>query len=242
VKQPTGPRAPRDDVPRLRPAPRLMVRESVYDAVKRLLMDHALEPGTRLSIDGLARDLEVSPTPVREALFRCEAEGLVIRRANAGYSAAPLLGRGALADLYDLRLMLEPTTAGRSAARANRETVETMRAAVEAGPAEMPGDTYDAYRDFANHDALLHNTIAETGGNSLVAETLRRLRAHTHSYRLYFRRGIAMAAVDEHRAIVAAIAMADENGAERAMRRHLEASRKRLLDAYDSGAVDSTDR
>jgi DNA-binding transcriptional MocR family regulator len=72
-------------------APRLMLRESVYESTNRLLMDADLQPGTRLSIDGLSRALQVSPTPVREALFRCEAEGLVVRRPNAVYTVAQTL-------------------------------------------------------------------------------------------------------------------------------------------------------
>lgn len=235
MKQPDG---SSDGVPRLRPAPRLMVRESVYEAVKGLLMDHMLEPDTRLSIDGLARDLQVSPTPVREALFRCEAEGLVIRRPNAGYSVAPLLDRSALAELYDVRLMLEPTAARLAAAQADSPAVATIREVATMQP-DARGNTYDAYREFAQHDAHLHDVIAQASGNSLLAQTLLRLQAHTHSYRLYFHKGIAPETVDEHRAIVTAITTGNEDGAEQAIRHHLEASRQRLLDAYDSGAVQS---
>src|SRR5690348_15298938 len=87
---------------------KVSVRESVFQALKARLMDHDLEPGTKLSIDGLARELDVSQTPVREALARCESEGLVVRRPNAGYLVAPLLDRAGLDDLYDIRLLLEP--------------------------------------------------------------------------------------------------------------------------------------
>jgi len=46
--------------------------------------------------------LDVPQTPVREALARCESEGLVVRRQNVGHRVAPLLGRAALDDLYDI--------------------------------------------------------------------------------------------------------------------------------------------
>ncbi|GAB3980543.1 hypothetical protein GCM10029978_078890 [Actinoallomurus acanthiterrae] len=71
------------------------VRESVFQTLKTLLMDHDLEPGTRLSIDGLARRLEVSQTPVREALARCESEGLVVRGRTPGISSLPCSTRPA---------------------------------------------------------------------------------------------------------------------------------------------------
>lgn len=219
--------------PKLQPAPRLMLRESVYESVKRLLMDHDLEPGTRLSIDGLARDLQVSPTPVREALFRCEAEGLVVRRPNAGYLVAPLLGRQALLDLYDIRLLLEPAAAARAALNASDRDRRDIDDAIEAMTPAIHGDSYQAYRDFAEEDAKLHGTIAGASGNPLIAETLDRLRAHIHSYRLYFRHGIADVTATEHQAIRDAILHRDPAGAEEAMRAHLENSRIRLLAAYD---------
>src|SRR5438270_12214972 len=106
-----------------------MLRESVYESVKRLLMDTDLEPGSRVCIDRLARDLGVSPTPIREALFRCEAEGLVVRRPNAGYTVAPLLDAAGLADLYDLRLLLEPVAAARAAQRAGPADLAALPAA-----------------------------------------------------------------------------------------------------------------
>ena len=94
---------------------KISIRESVFQSLMALLMDHRLEPGTKLSIDGLARELDVSQTPVREALARCESEGLVVRRPNAGYLVAPLLDRAGLDDLYDIRLLLEPAAADRAA-------------------------------------------------------------------------------------------------------------------------------
>jgi DNA-binding GntR family transcriptional regulator len=210
-----------------------MLRESVYEALKRLLMDNALEPGARLSIDGLARELQVSQTPVREALFRCEAEGLVVRRPNAGYLVAPLLGRDALLHLYDLRLLLEPPAAARAAANATDRDRQDIDDAVRAMAPAVHGDTYQAYRDFAEHDAKLHGAIATASGNPLIADTLNRLHAHIHSYRLYFRHGIAEVTTTEHQTISDMVRTHDQLGAEQAMRDHLENSRARLLAAYD---------
>jgi DNA-binding GntR family transcriptional regulator len=222
--------------PKLTPAPRLMLRESVYEAMKRLLMDHEMEPGARLSIDGLARDLQVSPTPVREALFRCEAEGLVVRKANAGYTVAPLLDFAGLNNLYDIRLLLEPVAAQRAATLASNAARIQMQAFLQSMTATVAGDKYEAYRDFANSDAQFHGAIAAAGGNPLIAETVGRLRAHTHGYRLYFRRGIAHDVIDEHTKIMNAILGKDPAAAETAMRSHLERSRARLESTYQPDA------
>lgn len=218
--------------PLLTPAPRLGLRESVFEAVKGLLMDNRLEPGARVSIDGLARDLQVSPTPVREALFRCEAEGLVVRRPNAGYTVAPLLDREGLQDLFDVRLLLEPAAAARAAVRAGPEERAEIRAVV-AAMRPVAGEDYAAYRGSAELDARLHAAIARASGSRLIAETLDRLRAHTHVFRLHFRHGFDREAATEHRAIEEAVGSGAAEDAEEAMRAHLLASRTRLLAAYD---------
>ncbi|WP_345430981.1 GntR family transcriptional regulator [Actinoallomurus vinaceus] len=211
---------------------KVSVRESVFQALKTLLMDHDLEPGARLSIDGLARRLEVSQTPVREALARCESEGLVVRRPNAGYLVAPLLDQEGLDDLYDVRLLLEPAAAARAARHATPDEVAEMRRTVEEMAPTLHGDTYEAYRGFAELDAEFHNAIAQASRSPLIADTLRRFRAHTHSYRLYFRHGIAGPAIEEHRVVLAAIERKDPEAAKAAMRDHLESSRSRLQSAY----------
>ncbi|WP_284760400.1 GntR family transcriptional regulator [Curtobacterium sp. MEB011] len=85
----------------------LGLRDRVYDRVLEVLMGHDVEPGMRLSIDGLARSLGVSPTPVREALVQLERTGLVTREANKGYRVSPPLAGDQLEALFDARLIVE---------------------------------------------------------------------------------------------------------------------------------------
>src|SRR5262245_38687980 len=87
----------------------------VYEALKAMIMDGALPPGERVNLDEAARRLEVSQSPVREALARLEAEGLVIKEAFRGYSTTPQLTRAELVDLFDFRFVVEPWAAARAA-------------------------------------------------------------------------------------------------------------------------------
>jgi len=95
--------------------PRQILTDGVYEAVKELVMDQHIEPRSRVNIDKLARDLGVSPTPVREALARLESDGLVIKEPLRGYSIAPLLDREAFEDCCS-----NPTS------RAGQESVPTL--------------------------------------------------------------------------------------------------------------------
>jgi DNA-binding GntR family transcriptional regulator len=220
--------------PPLTPPRKVMVRESVYEAIKGLLMDNFLTPGSRLSIDRLSRELEVSQTPVREALTRLESDGLVVRRPNAGFTVAPLLSDATLGDLYEMRLLIEPLASRRAAELSDVDDIARMRAAVTGAVPVASGDTYSAYREFAVMDATLHLAIAAAGGNPFITEALERLRPHAQTYRLYYRNGIVANTIAEHAAVVDAIAAAEPERAEQAMRRHLEASRDRLLTASPS--------
>ena len=219
-------------LPRLSPTPRMMLRDSVYEAIKGMLMDHDLPPGSRLSIDGIARELQVSPTPVREAMTRLESDGLVAKRPHAGYTVAPILDAVTLGNLYGIRLQLEPEAARLAATAASPTQLADLRDAIRQMSAHPAGENYEGYRDFAVLDTQLHRIIAEASGNPLIAEALARLHAHTHGYRLYFRIGIAAETVREHELVVDAIAAGDADGAGRAMRLHLETSHARLAAAY----------
>jgi DNA-binding transcriptional MocR family regulator len=67
---------------------RLVPRDRVYDALVDLLISGRVAPGQALRIEHLANLLDVSPTPVREALAKIEATGLVTRVAQNGFLAA----------------------------------------------------------------------------------------------------------------------------------------------------------
>src|SRR3954468_4122360 len=102
---------------------RRALADDVYDAVLALLMDQVIEPGSRASIDGIARQLDVSPTPVREALARLESEGPVVKKAPKASTAAPLLDGEGLRQLFEMRRLLEPYAARRAAAGLDPETL-----------------------------------------------------------------------------------------------------------------------
>ncbi|MCM2580041.1 GntR family transcriptional regulator [Streptomyces meridianus] len=224
-----GGRAPVTPLPR-----RQMLADDVHEAIKALIMDHAIEPGARVSIDGLARQLGVSPTPVREALARLESAELVVKEPLRGYRTTPLLNREQLEDLYQFRLLLEPWAAARAAERLSDEGRERLRA--EMGSCDAPRDTtYDAYKALTAHDTRFHVLVAELAGSAQVRQAFERTHCHLHVFRLSYNRGIGLQTLDEHRSITDAILAGDPQAAEAAMRGHLEtALYERLLPVSDS--------
>jgi DNA-binding GntR family transcriptional regulator len=214
----------------MRPLRRLTLTEDVYEAVKSLIMDHRIAPGERVTIDALARQLAVSPTPVREALARLEADGLVRKRAMAGYSTTPLLTRTEFDDLFEMRVLLECAAAARVAGHAGVD-VDSLAADAEL-PERLDGDGYAGHAAFTAQDARFHERVAAASGNALLHAAIVRLHAHLHLHRLHFPATHLGTSGAEHRRIVAAIAAGDPTAAAEAMRAHLNAARERHLQAF----------
>jgi DNA-binding GntR family transcriptional regulator len=210
------------------PAPRQILTDSVYDAVKALIMDDAVPPGAKLNMDQLARELAVSQTPIREALARLESERLVVKEPLRGYTSAPLLSRAEFEDLYEFRLHLEPWAAGLAAER----TCDGSRAELEAELATCAivpdGPGYEDYKPLTTHDARFHDLVMRLSGNATAREALASTHCHLHIFRLFYSSGAGSTVHGEHAAVVAAIASGDANTARAAMHAHLEAARNRL--------------
>ncbi|MFY1695396.1 GntR family transcriptional regulator [Solwaraspora sp. WMMA2101] len=237
----------------MRPARRLTLTDDVYGTIRAQVMDHVVAPGARINIDALARELQVSPTPVREALARLEADGLVRKRPLVGYTAAPLLTRDEFDELVDMRLILETAAARRAATRATRTEESAVPAGDPAVPAGDPAATdqlraaatlpgpvpdaqgYASIAAFTTADARFHQLLAERSGNRMLHDAIVRLRPHLHLFRLHFPPTHYRTSGAEHHRIVDAIDAGDPDRAEAAVRDHLLAARERHLPYFGQG-------
>jgi DNA-binding GntR family transcriptional regulator len=200
--------------------------EDVFNLIRADLMSLRIPPDTRISIDSLAREIGVSQTPIREALSMLEAMGLVTRRHFVGYCSAPQLNRKQLDELYEVRLLIEPYAARCAAGRMSDAELQKLRRHAQG---MQPGDTRTSYDRFADQDSELHNMVALGSGNALIQESLARLHAHLHIFRLRFHSEVTTEAYAEHSRLVDALVARDAAGAEAAMRAHIEKSYQRLV-------------
>jgi DNA-binding GntR family transcriptional regulator len=220
-------------IPRLEPRQPLVA--DVHDALVDMLMNHRFAPGSRLNIDALARSLGVSPTPLREALARMEAEGLVVKEPRRSYTVAPLISLDELRTLIDFRLLVEPTAAALAARNATDAQCEELKTFAHSGGAGDQDAT--ANRLDMIYDATFHDKIATLAGNPWLRTSLARLRSHLHMYRLYHHAGQAAATKPEHVAIAVAIAEHDQDAAAEAMRVHLTTAMRRIDDSFVNSGV-----
>jgi DNA-binding GntR family transcriptional regulator len=208
--------------------------DGVYDDLYHRLMSLDVPPGARIPIDAIARDLNVSQTPVREALTRLEREGLVRKEHLIGYSAAPQLTRKQFDDVYAFRLLLEPEGARLCAGNMTPELLQLLEsAAADMQRGEAPVDRTTRYSRFARADAHFHDEIMRIGGNEVIRAALASRHIHLHIFRLMFHTRVTQEALEEHEGLLAAFRAGDPGAASRAMRHHIECSRDRLLAAFE---------
>lgn len=207
--------------------------DEVYDTLLSQLMSLRIVPGSRVTIDALARDLGVSQTPIRDALNRMEADDLVVRVPHAGYRIPPQITRQRFEDMLEVRLLLEPAAARRAAERASAEQVAEMRSMLSEMAALTEGDSHVAYGAFGLRDAAFHDLVALSAGNQVVREALARLHTHVHLFRLLYDTRVTHLAMGEHDEVVAAVAARDPDAAAYAMRQHILSSGNRFRRLFD---------
>ena len=213
---------------------RTTLSDQTYEALKERILDQTLEPGARLNIDVLSRELQVSSSPIREALARLEAERLVVSELYSGYSVAPKPSAKYLADLLNYRIMLELHCALIGAPKRDRQILAFMHQAYER-MAAVPriGTRYRQYRRFVQADAWFHQLLVDSAGNEVMSATYELLHALLIQSRLYRTRegGSAAASevLDEHTVILQAFDAGDGPAACEAVKAHLEGGRRRLI-------------
>jgi DNA-binding GntR family transcriptional regulator len=214
-----------------RPVRRAGLRESVYESILEMLVEGEIEEGSPLRVEAIAQLLEVSPTPVREALVQLEATGLVRYVANRGYSVAPHLSASEKVAMMDARLVLEVAAVRRAAELGDpsvpshlRELLKRQHEAASRLGGSVGEQQKDALREYLKIDHSFHDGILHGCGNHFLFRLAATLDPQAQRMRQSFLNGIPDAedVLEEHSAIAKAIAEGDPDAAELAMRDHLE--------------------
>jgi len=214
---------------------RIVLADQVMRVLQERILDRIYEPGARLNIDALSRELQVSSSPIREALMRLAAEGLVVSSSFAGFSVAPVPPRDWFEQLLAYRVLAEGWAARQMARRRPAAAIGRMRESLEAMGGGRLGRKARDYLTTNQADQAFHEAMLEGAGNEILARSVRDLHPHLHHARLFAKvpRDIAPVIV-EHRAILDAIEAGEEDGAAAALERHLRASWQR----YDGWTAD----
>lgn len=202
------------------------IRTQVYNAIKENICDGRYEPGQRLNEVELARSLSVSRSPVREALRRLAADGLVVELPNRGVFVREFTPRD-IQEIFDVRVLLESYCIQRSVQFMTTEHKQELMRCLD------QITYYHERQDMKMHieaDCQLHGLIIRIGGNRLVEDMYQRISAQVQQFRIYsleskrrFRESLV-----EHTTVVHCLLTGNVEEADRVNRRHLELARDKI--------------
>lgn len=198
------------------------------EAIRSAIISGELPPGRPLTDRSLAEELGVSRTPVREALHRLEAAGLVQSLGRSGWVVSPFT-ESDVRELFQLRMLLEPVGLEQLAARPDEDRIARLGSFFTDYEAPIPASRYPEY--FA-HDDAFHQALVGCSGNGRMRDFYAVMNAHINRGR-FFLFGAASGRVDatleEHRSVINAVVVRDFPRARTALLDHLKTGEELML-------------
>ena len=173
-------------------------------------------PGQKINEVALAKELEISRTPLREALNRLVAEGLLMDRER-GFSV-PGLEPEVIFDLFEARVEIECATVRLACERAEESELEALSDFLDESMAEPPDASVDRLIEL---DIRFHDTIAELARNKVLRQLLTNINGRIHLIRWIAMEGQRDRTQNQHREILDHIRAGDTEAAIAVMRDHI---------------------
>jgi len=177
---------------------------NAYASLRRLILDNEMKPGRRMFEQEVADFLNMSRTPVREALIRLAEEGLVDVRPRRGMTVLPISAED-MRDIYDVVTSLEATATELAIARGvNSAEIDLLNDAVDAMEAALKVGDRTAW---AKADEDFHRNLVHLSRNKRLISIVAGLWDQTHRARLatLSARPLPVASASDHRDLVNAI-------------------------------------
>lgn len=206
-----------------------LLADQAYARMVRAILGNELEPGDSLSVPELARRLEVSRSPVREAVQRLINDGLAVSLPRRGAVVAEIHPED-FDHLFEVREPLEGLAARRAAAVVTDADLARLEEILEDHKRILTGGEAGLQIEL---DMAYHRTIREIAGNEELNALLNRIqmRSHLALITLWRREASSRLSLEEHCAIQEALVARDPEAAERAAAAHIRRVRARVVDS-----------
>jgi DNA-binding GntR family transcriptional regulator len=206
----------------------LSLAVQTYHQLSDMILSGGLAYGDLVSERRLAEELSVSRTPVREAIGRLEAEGLLERRGGRIIVREVRLKE--FVEILHIRKLLESDAARLAARQANPATLKMVRTAIEA---ILEAEQVSA-EQLRQADDQFHNFVANSSGNKMMAEQITELRKRTAMFDHERLPGRLRPGNSEHLKIIDLISNGDSEGAAQAMAKHIDNVQDSIFDHWKS--------
>jgi DNA-binding GntR family transcriptional regulator len=200
--------------------------EQVYDYLHTLILHGEMAPGSRLVIDQLAHDLGVSQIPVREAIFRLEADGFVIFETHVGAKVSDLKARE-IREVFQVLESMEIISGCAACERIKEEELLWLEKLTK-DMANVIGDP----NQWSLHNKEFHQYICDIAETGLVKKVLREALDHWDRLRHFYLKEVSSKRVpyaqQEHEQLISALRARNAEQFETIIRQHNQES----LQAY----------
>ena len=164
----------------LQPIESVALGDRILEAVRLAIIQNELEAGRKISDRELAEALNVSRTPVREALHQLEGIGLV-ESTRSGWIVAPFTERD-IRELFELRRLLEPLGLAKLEKDPDEEVIAKLATFFDDFDAEVPEGDYPTY---LARDRAFHELIIDCSDNRKLCDFYRLISSHIDRGRHY---------------------------------------------------------
>lgn len=196
---------------------RKKLSNQVYDILKEMIANHRFEPGARINVEQITKELGVSRTPVWEAVGRLEQEDLVENIPNRGVFMAVLTPQKAL-ELYAVREVLEGMAAKLAAERVDEKALALLDACLaQQKKVVESGDL----KEYSKSDFKFHAIIYELSGNAYLQEMLQAIKNKMRPIKLSIHvEPVLPHLYEQHLKLLEALRARDSSKAEAVFREH----------------------
>ncbi|SDM81887.1 DNA-binding transcriptional regulator, GntR family [Paenibacillus sp. yr247] len=209
---------------------RVNLTEEIYRIVKEDILTHKLKSGEKINIDQLARDLEVSNIPIREALSRLQSEGYLNVIPFKGMFVN-MMSVKELDELFEIRMQLEPLAVEKAALLIPDETLERLQETMNSLQTQQSPNSTNGLGTIKEMNMSLHGTILTYCDNTNLQNLVRGYIEQIQRYLTYIQLNLDINTTNEewaeHNAILQKLKQRDPKGASDAMFKHIKNSRKR---------------
>jgi DNA-binding GntR family transcriptional regulator len=226
--------------PKLKQVPKAaLLPEAVYQQLRTAILSGVFRPGQSLRQEDVAAQLGVSRGPLREALPKLEAEGMIVSLPHRGYTVVSL-ALEEIAEIFELRAMLEASLAGLAAKARDEQTLQKLRE-LDAAMRALTSATEPAARlPWFDLNYEFHTTLLACAGRKHHLRILELVRARAEPYvRMETNlTGNLDEAHAEHCGLLEAFAAGDAERLAWLTRVHVQHTAARLLEALRARAGD----
>jgi len=210
------------------PAEYLPLREVVFNTLRNAIIRGELPPGERLMEEKLAKTLEVSRTPVREAIRMLELEGLVVMIPRKGAEVARITIED-LQEALEVRMAIEDLSVRLASMRIDDAGKKRLVQAKEAFDEALAGKKVET---IVKRDEKFHDVIFESTRNRRLINLAHSLREQVYRYRFEYVKDFSShdKLSREHARITEAILEGDVVKAQQAMRGHISDQLQRIME------------